>query len=237
MRWTDDFLRRCLSDIPRGAYRNRLRSELEDHLTLLESALLESGHSQQDARIKALNQLGDPALLNASYQDAWLEQPERTRHDFLLLFQGGLLAGLCYGIAIVVLALLGFGYDGNHFPIIGHPGRCAFFGGVIFLSAILADAFFLHRSFHWRSNSRRLITTGLLLTWTGEKAIILFFSAMIYGTSPLSLPQLLHQIAHGGDQTAPWFTLPYIIFSLVGCFLLGWLFGTKHAHTSSPSPA
>ena len=233
MSWMDDFLRRCLSGIPKGPYYKRLRSELTDHLTILTQALMESGRSQQDAQREALRQIGDPDLLNHSYQEAWLKQPERAHHDMLRLFQGCLVAGACYVMAIVILGICGLGYDGNRFPITGYPERCTLLGVVLFLSAFLAEAFFLRAVFHRRSNSRTLITVGLLIAWAGEKVTILLFSALIYGISPLSFPHLLQRIAHGGDQTAPWFTVPYIMGSLIGCLILGWVFGRKRTLTTA----
>ena len=96
MNQTEAYLSLCLSGIPKSAYRNRLRSELLDHLGLLESDLEQSGYVPEEARAEALRQMGDAEALNARYRAEWLRQPERRRY----------LVGYAIGAALGVFLLL-----------------------------------------------------------------------------------------------------------------------------------
>ena len=67
MDWAKEYIRRCLSGIPKSEYRNRLQSELADHLALLVSDLEGVGYAPEEARTEALRQMGDAKELNAGY--------------------------------------------------------------------------------------------------------------------------------------------------------------------------
>lgn len=229
--WADDFLRQCFGRIPEGRYSERLRSELETHLTALARDLTEAGYDREDARAEALRRMGDPAGLNRSYRESWLRQPECRAHDAGKMFFGCVIAGACYIAAFIVLGMIGFTYDGESpdrisIPLLSaNPLPRIIFGTVLFLCAYPAATIYLRAVFRGRRNERVLITLGLLMTWVCEKLSILLLSSLIYGISPFSLSELMYRIAYGGDQSAPWFKLPYIILTFAGCFVLGWLAG------------
>ena len=77
----EDYLSQCLYGIPKSKYRERLRGELAEHLTLLESDLEAAGRPPEEAQSEALRQMGDADALNAGYRAAWLRQPERLCWD------------------------------------------------------------------------------------------------------------------------------------------------------------
>lgn len=244
--WADDFFQQCFDCIPEGRYYKRLRSELEIHLTALTHDLSEAGYSQAEARAEALRQMGDPAELNRSYREAWLRQPEYRALVAGKMFWGCILAGFCYIVAFLALCMIGFTYDAmypgrTNIPLLsGDPLPRIIFGAVLFLCAYLANAIYLRIVFRRHRNKYVLITTGLLMTWVCEKASILLLSSLVYGIPPFMLPELMYRIAYGGDQSAPWFQVPYIIWTFAGCFVLGWLFcfgrrdGGKHPSKNRP---
>ena len=92
MERAEEYIRRCLSGIPKSEYRNRLQSELADHLALLVSDLEGVGYAPEEARTEALRQMGDAGALNEGYRAEWKRQPERRR--YLVGYAIGAVLGL-----------------------------------------------------------------------------------------------------------------------------------------------
>ena len=103
MDWAKDYIRRCLTGIPKSEYRNRLRSELTDHLKLLVGDLEATGRTTEEARTDALRQMGDAKELNAGCWAEWLRQPERVRWDISRFVLGILLAGAGFLCAVALM--------------------------------------------------------------------------------------------------------------------------------------
>lgn len=234
LKWANDFLEQCLSNIPEGKYSDRLRGELENHLTSLAQDLTEAGYSDIEAQAEAIRQMGDPAELNRSYRESWLRQPERVGHDCMVCFLSSLLAGACYIFAFMALIICLSAYQAIYpyefRPVLENISAAkALFGAGLFLCTYLMNAILLRNEFRGRRDRRSLITIGLLMTWVEEKAMVMLLTAMVYhgvyGTTSFTLPELVRLASHSGGQTAPWFTTFYIIWTFFGCLLLGWLFG------------
>lgn len=100
-------------------------------------------------------------------------------------------------------------------------------GHLAALEADLTDAALLRNHFRLRKDRRGLVTAGLLMTWTGEKAAVLLVSSLLYGIPLTALPELVGTMARDSDfsYNLPWFSAPYCVWTLFGCLLLGRLFG------------
>ena len=96
MDWAEDYLRACMSGIPKSKYRARLRGELEEHLAMLVSDLEATGRGPEEAQREAMRQMGDSGALNETYRAEWMRQPERRRY----------LVGYTIGAALGVFLLL-----------------------------------------------------------------------------------------------------------------------------------
>ena len=70
MDWAEDYIGQCLLYIPKSKYRNRLQSELADHLTQLAADLEGAGYAPEEARAEALRQMGEAAALNERVKTA-----------------------------------------------------------------------------------------------------------------------------------------------------------------------
>jgi hypothetical protein len=135
-----------------------------------------------------------------------------------------LIAGAAYLVSALVLALVGFTYDAiPGIPIIGNPRALLLYKVVLFVVPFVLTALYLRSVF--RNRKKRTFETilALLLIWVAEKLAILGISSMIYGLAIWDLPQLMHRISSGGDQSAPWFTWDYVFLTLAGCVILGLL--------------
>ena len=95
----EDYIRRCLSGIPKSKYRKRLQSELADHLALLIRDLETVGYSTDEARTEALRQMGESGALNEGYRAEWLRQPERRRYLI------GYTIGTVLGVFLLLVVL------------------------------------------------------------------------------------------------------------------------------------
>lgn len=224
MNWMDDFIARCLVDVPEGKYRERTEKELRDHMEKLRQSCSEE---------EVLTRMGDPERLRREYKAAW-QRTFQARAGRLGTIAGGcLLMGVLYIGTALFLSLLGFTSDavyaephtltGHNFPIQGSPWALAIFGSALFLVPFPLGALFLRFRFRRERHPAIWVTLGLLAAWVGEKAAIISLSALIY-EMPLGL-DLLRRISRGGDVTGPWFTPAYIALTFLGCLVLGWLFG------------
>lgn len=223
--WMEPFLEECLAGVPASGYRERLKGELAGHLEELEAELEESGLPPERARRLALERMGEPPAVGRACREEFLRR--RSMEPGWCagrLWRGCLLMGGLYLLTFVLLSALGVTYDASFpgrrtFHMCGDPVLTAAVGCTLFFLPFGGGAWFLARSFPFHPRRGVVVTAGLLLAWLGEKLAILSLSAAIYGL--WNLPALLERISGGGDPTAPWFTLPYLLLTLLGCPLLG----------------
>jgi hypothetical protein len=220
MDWAEDYLSQCLSGIPKSKYRARLRGELAEHLALLVSDLENVGYVPEEARHKALEQMGDADALNEGYRAEWMRQPERLRWDLSRELYGCLLAGLS---VVVVFPLFGLLWNKWDTPL-RHPPTWVF-GAVLFLCAALQNAFFLRYVFRGRNDCRGRLQTGLCTTWLLGHGLMMLLIAVVYQRSPFALPPTLRYSDRQG--TLWWYTQSFIIWTGAGRFALGCIFPLK----------
>ena len=230
MDWAEDFISRCLRDIPKGKYALRLRRELSDHLAQLAGDVSHAGRSAAEARAEALRQMGDADALNEGFWAEWLRQPERLGYDLKRLFGGCLLAGVTFyfGMALVLIPLL----IGNLFTLPGlMAGKASAppsvgglleiaAGAVLYAAAFIPNALYLRKAFRRRRNRPALVGGGLLLSWAvgkGSAALLMFPEFGFWNSADIA--RLLR------NAELPWFRWPLVALSLLGCAALGWLFG------------
>ena len=70
--WMKNFVSQCVASITDPTYRRRLEGELADHLEELAANLEQSDLSPDEARERALEEMGDPKELREAYRQAWL---------------------------------------------------------------------------------------------------------------------------------------------------------------------
>jgi hypothetical protein len=137
---------------------------------------------------------------------------------------GILISGLTYIFSFVVLGLFGFTYDSRPgIPIIGNYSALLIFKIVLIVLPFTVGALYFRTAFRLRKHRVIETLTAMLLIWLTEKVAILAISSMIYSIGIWDLPRLMFRISHGGDQSAPWFTVDYIFFSFIGCMIFGLL--------------
>ncbi len=223
---TEDFFRKSLAGIPKGKYRARVRTELEDHLALLSEDLRRTGYTEGEAETEALRQMGDVDTLNADYRSEWLRQPERRRWDLGRMLCGCVLAGIISFLVFIFVGVLWNVMDG---PLRSEP--IWIFGLVLYLSSAIPNALFLRAAFRGRPDRRVLMIAGLLLTWCIGKGSMLLVIATLYGHI-FPLPAYNFRVTGTADGfwirgTFRWFTYPYLIWTLAACPLIGWAFTMK----------
>lgn len=232
MNWMDDFIARCLVDVPAGRYRERTEKELRDHMETLRQSRSEE---------EVLRLMGDPEQLRGEYKAAWNRTLQARAGRLGTIAGGCLLMGLLYICTAVFLSVLGFTTDaistrptvlGRTFPMYGDPVALTIFGSSLFLLPFSLGALYLRARFRDARRPAMWVTLGLLAAWAGEKAVIIGLSALIY-EMPLGL-DLLRRISRGGDVTGPWFTPAYIALTFLGCLILGQLFGQKTERKCAP---
>lgn len=186
------------------------------------------GASPEEARAEALRQIGDPALLQKEYRAAGIYQRALSGGYFWSRATVCcLLAGALYLLSFNALAIIGnYTYDARPgTPIIGNPAALLLFGIVLFFIPFTLSALYLRRAYHHRPHRAIDITLALLIIWLGEKLAILSISALIYKIPLWKISDLMYRVNAGGDQSAPWFTMNYILLTLVGTIALGLLAG------------
>lgn len=229
MNWMDDFISRCLAEVPPGKYRTRAEKELRDHMETQRQCFTEA---------EILQAMGDPAKLCREYKAAWERslqaRLEQTARWGTVVVGGCLIMGCLYILTALMLGWIGFTMDaeslephtltGRNFPILGGGLAPWIFYGTLFLVPYTLGALWLRFCFRKERRPAVGITLGLFAAWAGEKGIYILLSALIYGM-PLG-PELLARMARGGDTTAPWFDINMVL-TFFGCLLLGQLFGQK----------
>ena len=217
MDWAEDYLSACLSGIPKSAYRNRLKSELADHLALLAGDLKTVGHPAEEARKEALRQMGDAAALNEGYWSEWLRQPERQRWDLSRFLFGCLIAGMGFLIGAALLlfgdTMLGLidtiaGYRLHGAPPLSFLRHLS--GAVLWAAAFIPNALFLRKAFRRRTRRAALISGGLLLSWGVGKGTAVLYLLAGYGSVSTEAMRMF-----AGSFDPLWFTWPLIALSLL----------------------
>ena len=66
--WMKNFVSQCVASITDPTYRRRLEGELADHLEELAANLEKSGLRPDEARERALEEMGDPKELREAYR-------------------------------------------------------------------------------------------------------------------------------------------------------------------------
>ncbi len=233
MDWAENYIGRCLSGVPKSEYRNRLRFELEDHLTLLESDLKAVGYAPEEAQSEALRQMGEAKELNAGYWAEWLRQPERVRWDISRFVLGVLLAGagfLC-GAALLLFGdtMLALVHTMTHAVLYPTPPFLTFLhhlgGAVLYAAAFVPNAILLRKAFRRRRKRAVMVSGGLLLSWIVGKGSTVLYLLTVYGKDALAEGKEITARMFVGSYDPLWFTSEYMLLSLLGCVVLGWLFG------------
>ena len=233
MEWAEDYIRRCLSDIPKCEYRARLQSELTDHLKLLVGDLEATGRTTEESRSEALRQMGDARELNARYWAEWLRQPERVRWDISRFVLGILLAGAGF-LCAVALMLFGDTMLALFQVVTGAAAHATPFqtflfhlgGAFLYAAAFIPNAILLRKAFRRRKNRIAMVGGGLLLSWIVGKGSTVLYLLTAFGTEALAEGKReLTARMFAGSYDLLWFTTEYILLSLLGCVALGWLFG------------
>lgn len=225
--WMKNFVSQCVASITDPTYRRRLEGELADHLEELAVNLEQSGLRPDEARERAVEEMGDPKELREAYRQAWLRHSQSLRSVLQTMTAGWCWMAGGYVLTMFLLGLAGFRYDSGAYPIQGHPGRLFVYGGLLFLIPFFTGALRLSRGFPPSRHRVKLVTAGLLAGWLAEKGAVMVLSGWIYGIPLWRCSELLARVHGGGDPTAPWFTTVYILGTLAGSLLLGIVFGQK----------
>lgn len=108
MNWKQEWINEVLAEIPAGRYRNRMDTELLDHLETQYRALIESGRAEAEARAETLRAMGEPKSLQEEYQAAWLRslpgRLETLKHQFGVLACG---CAVMFGVHSLVGTVIG----------------------------------------------------------------------------------------------------------------------------------
>ena len=234
MDWAEEYLSECLAGIPKSKYQARLRGELEEHLVLLVSDLVNIGYTPEDARREALEQMGDAEALNVDYRAAWLRQPERMRWDLSRMVCGCVIAGVFSFFGFVVLGTLWDVWIG---PLRNAPMWV--FGALLYTCTAVPNALFLRSAFHERANRRTLIVAGMLLMWCVGTGLMLLGFGVLYGYI-FPLPAYNGRLVgtpdgHWVKGSFRWFTNSYLAWTFIVSPLVGWLFApNKKAKKKRP---
>ena len=200
------YLERCHAFVPESAYRLRLRQELGEHLADLAEGYLARGYDEGEACRRAMEKLGSPEKLREEYRDAWRRQPERWRRNMGRLAFGCFLALLGHLLALLFLEQFGSAAlealsAGPLLAKAGDPRWRVFSEAVLFAGRTLPCFLWLLLRFRRSSERRGWVTTGLLLTWALDKALLL--------------------LQDGSFRETP---LSYLLGTLAGVLLLGLVF-------------
>ena len=214
MNWMEEHAELIVEPLRNRRYQARVRAELLDHMGSLYQSCLEEGMSESEARGETLSQLGSVRQLRREYRQA----------ELVLRSQS---LGFCVG----PLANDGLSHLGGLVPhaLSGTPAYWQEYDKMIALTGLIYQipfpigALFLRWLFRRTQHPLRPIAAGMLLAWAGEKLAILSISALIYGMPLWNLPSLLQRIHTGGDTTAGFFTIPYIVWTLFFALVLALL--------------
>ncbi len=228
-KWMEDYVSDILRDVSDPSYYSRARAELMSHLSEEYQLLIERGYETEEARVKVIGVMGDVNSLREKYKAACLHVvSSRGGYYFARVLIGCSLMALAYVVSFGFLAAAGYTYDARPgIPIVGNPRALRLFALVLFAVPFGVGTLYFRTAFKYRRDRPVAITSALLFAWTGEKAAILGLSSLIYDISIWRLPELMNRISGGGDPTAPWFTVRYILATMIGCIALGLVSGFR----------
>lgn len=201
-----EYLERCLSEVPDSEYRLRLRRELEEHFADLAEGFLARGYEESEAVLRAIEKLGSPEKLREEYREAWRRQPERWKCAMGRLAFGCFLSLLGHMLALIILKHFGSAaFEAISarlaLPLAGDPRWQLFSEAVLFAGRTLPCFLWLLLRFRRSPDRRAWVTTGLLLTWVLDKALLL--------------------LQEGSFRETP---VSYLLGTLAGVLLLGLVF-------------
>jgi hypothetical protein len=226
-KWMEDYVNGILADVDDPSYHRRARAELMNHLSEEYQVLVNRGYEPKEARAETIKRMGAVESLRKDYEIACLHViSSRRGYYFWHVLLGCLLMAITYIASFCFLAGAGYTYDARPgTPIIGNPKALILFGCVLFTVPFGVGILYFRKAFRYRHDRSTAITSALLFAWAGEKAVILGLSSLIYDVSMWRLPELMNRISGGGDQTAPWFTVKYMLATMTGCIVLGLVSG------------
>ena len=173
-----EYLELCLSQVPPGDYRLRLRQELDEHLTDLTEGFLSRGYDETEAALRAMEKMGSPDRLQEEYRLAWFRQPERYRRDLRRLALGCLLAMAGHLLALLFLEHFDTGAR-RILKVYGDPRWRLFAETVLFAGETLPCFIWLMLRFRREPDRRAWVTAGLLLVWAMDKAMLLLRDGLL----------------------------------------------------------
>lgn len=243
MNWMEEHAELIVESLRDRCYRARVRAELMDHMDTLYQSCLEQGMSETEARGEALSQLGSVRQLRREYRQAELAlRSQSLGFCVSRIWLGACLMGALYVLFTLILEQILPKLDGYSpaTPGLAHLGgllhslsgtpayhqlyeQMLTLTGLLHQLPFLIGALCLRWIFRRTEHPLRPVAAGMLLAWAGEKLAILSISALIYGMPLWDLAPLLQRIHTGGDTTAAWFTLSYILWSLLLDLLLALL--------------
>ena len=226
--WIEEHIDKILVNVNVASYRERIKSELMEHITESYQELIGRGYSIELAKSEAIDLLGDTEKLQNEYKVSCCHvKCANLGYFWRVVITGSFLIGISYILSFVVLGLLGFTYDAQleqrSIPIIGNTAALIVFGLILFIVPFSIGAIYFSKAFKYRANQLSDIMLGLSFAWVGEKLAVLSISAFIYDMKIWQFQELLYRISGGGDNTAPYFTMEYILLTLLGCIILSFV--------------
>lgn len=243
MNWMEEHAELIVEALRDRRYQARARAELMDHMGSLYQSCLEQGMSEAEARGATLTQLGSVRQLRREYRQSELTlRSQSPGYCVSRIWLAACLMGILYLLVTLVfgrivedtagpLANDGLSHLGALVPsaLYGTPAYQQEYDKLIALTGLVYQipfpigALYLRWVFRRAEHPLRPIVAGMLLAWAGEKLAILSISALLYGMPLWDLAPLLKRIHTGGDTTAGFFTIPYIIWTLFFSLLLALL--------------
>ena len=243
MNWMEEHAELIVEPLRNRRYQARVRAELLDHMGSLYQSCLEERMSESEARGETLSQLGSVRQLRREYRQAELVlRSQSLGFCVSRVWLGACLMGILYILVTLILGQIvsriagplandGLSHLGGLVPhaLSGTPAYWQEYDKMIALTGLIYQipfpigALFLRWLFRRTQHPLRPIAAGMLLAWAGEKLAILSISALIYGMPLWNLPSLLQRIHTGGDTTAGFFTIPYIVWTLFFALVLALL--------------
>lgn len=243
MNWMEEHAELIVEPLRDRHYQARARAELMDHMNSLYQSCLEQGMSEAEARGEALIQLGSVRQLRREYRQAELVlRSQSLSFCISRIWLRACLMGILYLLVTLILGQIvsqiagplandGLSHLGGLVPhaLSGTPAYWQEYDKMIALTGFIYQipfpigALYFRWLFRRTEHPLRPIAAGMLLAWAGEKLAILSISALLYGMPLWNLPSLLQRIHTGGDTTAGFFTVPYIIWALFFALFLALL--------------
>ena len=152
--------------------------------------------------------------------------------DISRVLLGVLLAGVGFlcGAALLLFGDVMLALFQTMLGIVPHPTPFLTFlhhmgGAVLYAAAFVPNAILLRKAFRRRRKRAAMVSGGLLLSWIVGKGCTVLYLLTVYGPEALAEGKEITARMFVGSYDLLWFTPEYILLSLLGCVLLGWLFG------------